>query len=80
MNGSIIVYSNPATQAFWESGLLGPFSLAMLVFILGLMLGERWVNARYSKFSPQRDKITGIIFGAIVVASIATFYLTSKYM
>ena len=76
MTQSIIVYRNPAEQAFWESGLIGPLLCGLLVFFVILMVGEKiLLKSKMSRFSRKYRYAINSIVVLASVAGISTIVL-----
>lgn len=53
MTQSIIVYRNPAEQAFWESGLLVPISGGIAAGLIAFAITYRATHAIINRFFKQ---------------------------
>lgn len=74
---SVIVYRNPLEAAIWESGMVGPL-LLWLVIILGLVLIQ---DGLFRRFIPYRIRnqnswyIYAVIGESMAIASAIVYHL-----
>jgi hypothetical protein len=73
MNGqtqSIIVYRNPAEQAFWESGMIVPLGAGALMFLFVMMGMDQLISLKYGWRKPLWTQ--WLMWVASITASFAT--------
>lgn len=78
---SIIVYRNPAEQAFWESGMAFPLLCSLfaivVTFLLVVTISEKVIS--HTKLRHNR-KSADVIITFAIVACAAAAYFTFTYM
>jgi hypothetical protein len=74
MTQSIIVYRNPLEAAIWESGLVGPFILSGLVFVL-VFAGIVKLAGRHAMYRSKRTTIIQWIAAIVAFAIAATVFV-----
>ena len=70
---SVIVYRNPAEQAFWESGVIIPLGGSLVVFLIVVMSLMRLVETKTRVFTSARKNSTISVFIIASIMAIATF-------
>ena len=70
---AVIVYTNPVTAAFWESGVIVPFMVFILTFLVILGIGMQILGSIKMNYF-LKEKLTYTVLAAALVAAFTAIW------